>query len=116
MDWNFNNKKLFDKKAGIIIDSNGIMDNSSATSVGLIKWNDITGIKIKRVITTKFLLISVSNPEEYIAKSKSKMTSKLMRQNMKISGTPINITSSALKYNFKELEKIVRAEFEKNKK
>ena len=108
-------KKLLDKKAGLIIDSNGITDNSNATSVGLIEWNDISDIKTKRIMSTKFLLINVLNPEEYISKSKSGMKAKLMRTNLKMSGTPINITSSTLKYNFSELEKIVRIEFEKYK-
>lgn len=108
-------KKLFDKKAGLIIDSNGITDNSNATSVGLIRWNDISDIKTKQVMSTKFLLINVLNPEEYIAKSKNGMKAKLMRTNMKVSGTPISITSSTLKYNFRKLEKIIQIEFEKNK-
>lgn len=36
--------KLFDKKAGIIIDSYGITDNTNASSIGLIEWNDINNI------------------------------------------------------------------------
>ena len=36
--------KIFDKKAGLIIDANGITDHSNASSVGLIEWNDISEI------------------------------------------------------------------------
>ena len=98
-------KKLFDKKVGLIIDSNGITDNSNASSVGLIEWNDITDIITKQVMSTKFLLINVANPEKYIEKAKSGMKTKLMRSNMKIYGTPLSITSNTLKYDFGELEK-----------
>jgi len=108
-------KKLFDKKSGLIIDSSGITDNSSSVSVGLIEWNDISDIITKQVMLTKFLLINVTNPEKYIGKAKSGMKAKLMRSNMKLSGTPLSITSTNLKYDFEKLEKLIQTEFERNK-
>lgn len=109
----FGFKKLSDKKVGLIIDSNGITDNSNATSVGLIEWNDITSITTKQVMSTKFLSININNPEKYINKAKSGIKAKLMRSNMKMYGTPISITSNTLKYNFEELERLIQTEFEK---
>ena len=111
----FGIKKLFDKKVGLIIDSSGITDNSNASSVGLIEWNDITDIKTKQVMSTKFLMINVSNPEKYIEKAKNGLRAKLMRSNMKMYGTPLSITSNTLKYNFEKLEQLIQTEFEKNK-
>ncbi len=108
-------KKLFDKKVGLIIDKNGITDNSNASSIGLIEWNDISKIKTEQVMSTKFLLIGVKNPEKYIGKAKSGMKSRLMKANMKMYGTPLSITSNTLKYDFNELEKLIQTEFEKNK-
>lgn len=109
-------RKLFDKKIGLIIDSNGITDNSNASSIGLIEWNDISEIKTQQVMSTKFLLIKVINPEKYIEKAKSGMKAKLMRTNMKMYGTPLSITSNTLKYDFGKLEKLIQAEFKQNKK
>ena len=37
-------KKLFDRNIGLTIDDRGITDNTNATSIGLIEWDDITGI------------------------------------------------------------------------
>ncbi len=108
-------KKLFDKKVGLVIDSNGITDNSNASSVGLIEWNDISDIITKQVMSTKFLLINVKNPEKYIGKAKSGMKAKLMRSNMKMYGTPLSITSNTLKYDFGKLEQLIQTEFERNK-
>jgi hypothetical protein len=108
-------KKIFDKKAGLMIDSSGITDNSNATSIGLIEWNDISDIKTKQVMTTKFLLINVTNPEKYIGKAKSRIKAKLMRSNMKMCGTPLSITSNSLKYDFRKLEKLIQTEFERNR-
>ena len=48
-------RKIFDKKVGLIIDSNGITDNSNASSIGLIEWDDISDVITKQVMSTKFL-------------------------------------------------------------
>lgn len=107
-------KKLFDKKPGLIIDAHGITDNSSGVSVGLIEWKDITNIVTDQVMSTKFLLIELKDPEKYIAKAKSGMKAKIMRANMKSYGTPLSISSNTLKYNFKKLEELIRTEFDRN--
>ena len=108
-------KKLLDKKVGLIIDSSGITDNSNASSIGLIEWNDILDIRTEQIMSTKFLLIDIENPEKYIGKAKSGMKAKLMRSNMKMYGTPLSITSNTLKYNFGELQKLIQTEFKRNK-
>jgi hypothetical protein len=108
-------KKVFDKKVGLRIDSNGITDNSNASSIGLIEWNDITEIRTKQVMSTKFLLIYIVNPEKYIEKAKNGMKAKLLRTNMKMYGTPLSLTSNTLKYDFVELKELIQIEFENNK-
>jgi len=108
-------KKIFDKKVGLIIDSKGITDNSNGSSIGLIQWKDISNIRVKQVMSTKFLLIDVLNPEKYIKQAKGGIKSRLLRANMKMYGTPLSITSNTLKFNFEELEKLLQSEFKKNK-
>ncbi len=108
-------KKLFDKKVGLIIDSNGITDNSNASSIGLIEWNDISEIRTKQVMSTKILLIGVVNPEKYIGQAKNRLQAKLMEANMYIYKTPLSITSNTLKYDFGELEKLIQTEFNRIK-
>jgi len=69
-------RKMFNKSAGLIIDENGITDNSTVISAGLIKWADITEIKMKR----NKLLIYTKNPGQYIGRKKGieKMFMKLI--------------------------------------
>jgi len=111
----FGLKKLFDKKVGLTIDSKGITDNSNGSSVGLIEWNDITDIMTNQVMSTKFLLVIVKNPEKYIEKTNSRMKAKLMRSNMKMYGTPLSISPNTLKYDFEKLEQLILTEFKRNK-
>ncbi|WP_338789860.1 STM3941 family protein [Bernardetia sp. MNP-M8] len=99
-------KKTFDNKVGLTIDDDGIFDNTNASSVGLIKWTDITDIRTEQVASTKFLLIYTANPDFYLNKVKG-FKRKLMEGNNKMYGTPLSITSNTIKYNFNDLEKII---------
>jgi prepilin signal peptidase PulO-like enzyme (type II secretory pathway) len=100
-------RKMFDKSVGLTIDDNGIIDNTNATSIGLIKWYDITEIKTAQVMSTKILLIFTKDPDKILEKV-SGMKRKLMAGNMKMYGTPLSITSTTLKYNFDDLEKLLK--------
>jgi hypothetical protein len=103
-------KKMFDKTIGLTIDENGIFDNTNASSVGLIKWTDITAIKTEQVASTIFLLIYTANPNFYLDKEKG-VKRRLLEGNNRMYGTPLSITSNTLKYNFNELEKIINDRF-----
>lgn len=101
-------RKLFDKAIGLTIDENGITDKSNASSVGLIEWNDIVEIKTEQVMSTRFLLIFISNPEKYLERVNG-FKRKLMQGNMKMYGTPLSITSNTLRYNFDDLERLLKS-------
>ena len=103
-------KKMFDKTIGLIIDENGIYDNTNASSVGLIKWSDITSIKTEKISSTKFLMIYTKDPESYINRAKG-FKKKLMEGNNKLYGTPLSITSNTLKCKFSDLEKLINDRF-----
>lgn len=99
-------KKMFDKTSGLIIDENGIFDNTHAISVGLIKWADITGIRTEQIASTKFILIYTTNPEFYLNKATG-FTRKLMEANNNMYGTPLSLTSTLLNCNFDDLEQLI---------
>jgi hypothetical protein len=100
-------RKMFDKRVGLTIDDDGIIDNTNASSIGLIRWSEITEIKTAQVMSTKFLLIYTNDPNEILERVKG-MKRKLMAGNMKMYGTPLSITSNTLKCNFDDLEKLLK--------
>lgn len=108
-------KKMFDKTIGLTIDENGIFDNTNASSVGLIKWEDIAAIKTRKVASTKFLLIYTTNPDFYLDKVKG-FKRKLMEGNSRLYGTPLSITSTTLEYNFTDLEKLINGRLDEQRK
>ncbi|SHG41410.1 STM3941 family protein [Chryseobacterium vrystaatense] len=106
-------KRLLDKNIGIIVNEEGIIDNSSFVGVGFIKWEDIISIEKSNVASTNFLLIKVKNPEYYINISTGALKSKLLNGNYKSYGTPISISSNFISCSFTQLEEIILSSFEK---
>ncbi len=107
--------KLFDSKLGLTINREGLIDNTTGASVGLIKWADITEIKTGEIKSNKFLVIKVKDPEGYIAKGKSFFKRRLLQMNYIQYGGPIHIGSGTLKCKFSELEKLIREAFEESR-
>ena len=97
----YGTRKMFDKSAGLIIDENGITDNSSAISAGLIKWDDIKEIKKKPTLTGK-LLIDTKNPGQYIDRKKG-IEKIFIKLKMKTKGTALSINTGYLDSGFNEL-------------
>jgi|SRR5690625_3432476 len=108
-------RKLFDNKPGLIIDQDGITNNTNVANMGLIEWADIAGIEKKQVMSTEFLILHTDNPQKYINRTKNVVAKQAMNMNFKTYGSPISITSNSLKIDFNELEKLIRSEFEKRK-
>lgn len=104
-------KKMFDKKPGLRIDENGIWDNSSGVSAGLIAWKDVLRIRKINVSGTRFLLIDVQNPEKYIDSAKGGLKKMAMKANTKKYGTPISISANGLRIKFKALEELIARAF-----
>lgn len=109
-------KKVFSRKPGLIINNDGIIDNSNATSVGLIAWDDITGMKPLEIASSKILVIMTSNPEKYIEHSKNIISKKAMKANYKMYGSPLSIISNSLKIKFSELENLIEEQIAKRNK
>ncbi len=106
-------KKLFDKKVGLTIDDKGITDNSNGTSIGLIEWEDITGIRTLQIASTKILMLDTDKPEKYLEKAKGGLAKRAMKANHSMYGSPLSIISNSLKIKYSDLEELIFTEFEK---
>lgn len=100
-------RKFLDKKPGLTINRQGITDNSSGVSAGLIPWTDIQEIKISKVMNQKFLMLIVKNPEYYLNKVTNPLKRSAMKMNYTFYGSPISISSNALQTNFNNLYKLL---------
>ncbi len=94
--------KICDSRPGLIINVQGIEDNSSAISAGRIPWGEITGLKVSEIFGQRFVTIEVVNPRKYVERGGS-FKRMLNAANVKLVGSPINISSNSLQLNFNEL-------------
>lgn len=105
--------KLFKKNTGIYFDKTGFFDNSSGTSAGFVKWEDVMKIDEAKVANQRFVLVLVKNPEDYVKRQKSFMKRKLMASNMSFYHFPIMISANHLQINYDKLLELMKSQFEK---
>ncbi len=98
--------KLFDTKPGLVIDDKGILDNSSAASGHIIKWDRIVGLRVGQVKSTKFILIDLVDPEQFMNEMKG-IKKTLMWGTYKMYGTPTSILCSTLNCDFDKLYNLI---------
>jgi hypothetical protein len=95
--------KLQDPKPGLIIDENGLMDNSSGVAAGLIPWSDIQKFVVIEIHRQKIIMVFVKDPQHYIDKAGNGFKRKLVTMNFKLYGSPISISANSLKISHDEL-------------
>ncbi len=83
--------KLFDTRAGLIIDDRGIVDNSSALAAGRVLWDEIESF----AVSGNFIVVFVADPRKFV--SGWNPLSRLFRAaNRVLTGSPVVISSSLL--------------------
>ena len=100
-------RKFLDKNPGLILSKQGITDNSSGVSVGLIPWTDIQEVKITQEVNQRFIMLIVRNPQDYLDKVKNPLKKTAMKMNYNTYGSPISISPNALQTNFEDLHKLL---------
>ena len=105
-----NIKKLFDTKHGLIFNNTGIVDNTSAVSVGFIPWTDISGADTLEFKKQKMLVVHVKNPARY-ASQRNIIQRLIIKANHKFYGSPIIIASTTLKTDISALTHIFNQYF-----
>lgn len=108
--------KLLNTRPGLIINEQGIIDNSSGTSGGLIPWSEIAGVKQAKVQNQRFILLMVTDPEKRIAAEPGSFKKRMMKINYRIYHTPVCITANGLRKNFDEVYKLINKAFAEYKK
>jgi hypothetical protein len=104
--------KLFDTKPGLILDSEGIIDNSSGVSAGRIPWNEIIDINTTVVANQNFLVFHVTNPEKYVGRG-NYFKRKINAANLKYFNSPIHISANTLKNDFDALTELILGYYQK---
>lgn len=99
--------KLFDKGPGLVIDENGITDNSPDLAIGLIPWSDIKRFSILKKKSREYLLIEVADPKSYINQQKGGFKRNQMEYFLKKHGAAIYISNRMLDCDMYWLQSIL---------
>jgi len=99
----------------LIITDKGIYDTSAYVGYGLINWENIENIRLRRVMYKKFIRVDVNNTEFVINSQTNLLKRIIARSNFKNHGSPIQINANGLSINHKELLEILRREWDINK-
>lgn len=108
-------QKIGDRNPGLVINADGITDNSSGVSTGLIPWSVIEQVTTARVKNQPFILLHVTDGEQRIAAERNAMKRQLMKINRRMYGTPVCISTGTLQCSFDELYRIINDSFERHK-
>jgi hypothetical protein len=92
------------KDAGIQFNANGIIDQSTQISAGLIEWKAVSAIETNA--SKKMILVFVKKPEVFIKNAKNRAVKQLYERNMQLYKTPLIIEAGYLDVSFDELKKL----------
>ena len=105
--------KLFDNKPGLIIDEDGLWNNSSIISTHKVKWNELSSIRLKTVRSEKILFLYFKDDESFIAKF-NRIERFIMRLSISWFNSPIGISTRSLKYDIHKLDKELKKRIRQN--
>ena len=87
------------KYIGVRLTSEGIEDLATGSQVGIIRWDDVTKIKVMNDISNlelKYVVLVLRNPEEYIHKEKTNSKKRTLKLKNDFYGSPICISTRLL--------------------
>ncbi|HRH70233.1 MAG: hypothetical protein JNL43_13240 [Flavobacteriales bacterium] len=100
--------KIIDRRAGVVINDQGIYRMGVFNYHDVIPWKHITHCTIGKIQRTRLLHIHVDNVEEILA-DLSPLKRWSQRMSIASSGTPYSLSSAALEGNFDDLKELIEA-------
>ena len=99
-------------KIGLTLNGNGILDNASGD---FIQWTSIKRIRVSNVMFVKFISIDLNDPKEFLDRQ-SPLRKLAGWLNLKMVGTPVNISNSILNIRFDDLFDLITRRLEFHRK
>lgn len=93
---------LLSKTPGLILQRDGFVDRSSAISAGFVPWSEVTELLVTTISGQRILTVKVRDPKPYLARG-NLLQRPLVRANLRLTGSPINLSSTGLHISFEEL-------------
>ena len=88
-------RRVLRPRPALIVDEEGLLDQSSFASAGRIPWSDIADVRLVSYPSQLILAIDVKDPEPYLARA-NPLKRQALRVNRSLAGTPFIIPFTAL--------------------
>ena len=96
-------------KPGLIVDLEGIHDNSTLMGIGLIRWDEI--IDIKEADQAGYINIIVKDPEKLVDRVRNPLIKRAIKADFNKHGTPVSIAETTLRCGYNELWSLLTTRF-----
>lgn len=91
------------KSWAMLINEEGLQDFSSRINKGFIHWKEVAGLEIKEVVSSKFIVVYLQDPETYLANQKKGWRKEQLIDRYTHYGSPYCISVAAMHTNTKAL-------------
>ena len=106
-------KKLFDASPGLQFLDEGLVENTNMFSVGLIAWEDITGLQVRQIRNQQLLYVLLRDPEKYICRC-GPIKRAMLHMSLRLGPSPVTITSNSLRMKFADVLTLVESNLSKH--
>lgn len=108
-------KKLMQKSPGLMVNLQGVHDQSGGTSAGFVPWKDVSAVQPSFISGQKFVSLMLHDAQKY-SQHGNALQQRLAKLNMSLVGTPINISANTLKINFDDLLALLESYHQQSRK
>ncbi len=93
---------LYRRRPILEVGPEGMVDHASALGAGIVPWEEVEGVGVRRFLGQRFLAVRVRDPRALLARQ-GPAKRWAMRFNQRITGAPINVPLGALAVGEREL-------------
>ena len=94
--------RFFSNRPGLVLNSDGILENASLFPIGLIPWTEISGLHLAKFNRQTLLVVWLDSPETFVARLQP-VSRLLCRCNIELIETPVAFGTGTLQISAEEL-------------
>jgi len=98
--------QFFGRRPALVVDREGIIDNTTYPGVGRVLWADVKGLRVGYVRKVPFLIVDVHDPEKFLPRGN--MFQRFLRaSSARMVGSPISLAATSLDADFDQLAALI---------
>ena len=87
------------KAAGMRVDELGLEDFTNKMNIGHLSWDKVSKLEVKEVVSSKFIVVYLHDPEAYISSQDDDWRKRQLRSRLSDYGSPYCVSTSSLQTN-----------------